>query len=81
MRVAVFLAAAIAASVAASERVTMGTRTFVPSGWKEEGATPADARLSLTFVVKEKNVARLFEIVDSVSDPASPQFGQVTSSL
>ena len=70
-------ACAVLASAAAQGRVSFPPRPVVPSGWAEQGPSPKDAVVPLMFAVKQRNVDKLMQIVDDVSTPTSPKYGQV----
>lgn len=49
---------------------------MLPPGWVSLGRVDPEEELSLTFALKQRNLERLSELVQAVSDPSSPQYGK-----
>ncbi|NWU73274.1 TPP1 peptidase, partial [Pterocles burchelli] len=48
----------------------------VPPGWTHTGRVGPGHEVRLTFALRQRGTARLAQLVDAVSDPRSPQYGQ-----
>ncbi|XP_066222613.1 tripeptidyl-peptidase 1 isoform X1 [Saccopteryx leptura] len=48
----------------------------LPPGWASLGRAHPEEELSLTFALRQQNLERLSELVQAVSDPASPRYGK-----
>lgn len=77
MRAALVALLCVAAASASSSRVVMSSASLVSSDWALAGPASADAVMPLGFAIKQKNVEKLNEIVDLVSDPNSHSYGKV----
>ncbi|XP_068122553.1 tripeptidyl-peptidase 1 [Hyperolius riggenbachi] len=51
-------------------------RVRVPDGWTKVERVSGNDLVVLTFALKQQNVRKLQELVERVSDPDSPQYGQ-----
>lgn len=47
----------------------------IPPGWVRLGRAAPEEELSLTFALRQRNLERLAELVQAVSDPGSPGYG------
>lgn len=47
----------------------------LPPGWVSLGRVDPEEELSLTFALRQRNVDKLSELVQAVSDPGSPRYG------
>ncbi|NXT17331.1 TPP1 peptidase, partial [Syrrhaptes paradoxus] len=48
----------------------------VPPGWAHTGRVGPGHDVQLTFALRQRGTGRLAQLVDAVSDPRSPQYGQ-----
>uniref|UniRef100_A0A8C5WE04 Peptidase S53 activation domain-containing protein n=1 Tax=Leptobrachium leishanense TaxID=445787 RepID=A0A8C5WE04_9ANUR len=48
----------------------------VPDGWRHVGRVAGDEEVILTFALRQQHVSKLEELVEQVSDPRSPLYGQ-----
>ncbi|NXY39937.1 TPP1 peptidase, partial [Pomatorhinus ruficollis] len=51
----------------------------VPSGWAHAGRVDPGHSVQLTFALRQRGTAHLARLVEAVSDPQSPQYGQYLS--
>ncbi|NWY35027.1 TPP1 peptidase, partial [Pheucticus melanocephalus] len=51
----------------------------VPPGWAHAGRVDPGQPVQLTFALRQRGAARLARLVQAVSDPQSPQYGQYLS--
>uniref|UniRef100_A0A8C5J066 Tripeptidyl peptidase 1 n=1 Tax=Junco hyemalis TaxID=40217 RepID=A0A8C5J066_JUNHY len=54
-------------------------RPDVPPGWAHAGRMDPGQPVQLTFALRQRSTARLARLVQAVSDPRSPQYGQYLS--
>uniref|UniRef100_A0ABM5FVG7 Tripeptidyl-peptidase 1 n=1 Tax=Pogona vitticeps TaxID=103695 RepID=A0ABM5FVG7_9SAUR len=70
----------LAAAAAASSWAPEPDQLFrIPDGWSSLGRVGPSETLSLTFALRQQNVARLAALVQEVSSPDSPAYGKFLS--
>jgi tripeptidyl-peptidase-1 len=50
--------------------------SYVPSGFKALGSPPATGEIDLLIAIVQSNITGLASVVDAVSFPAGPSYGQ-----
>ena len=72
----VVLALCLAAVAQAGDRHVLSTRTQTPEGWRRLDAVPANQHVGFTVALPQKNLEKLSEFLNAVSDPRSMRYGQ-----
>ncbi|KAM6144708.1 tripeptidyl-peptidase 1 [Phoenicopterus ruber ruber] len=76
---AVLVLCAAAWSCAAGLALERDQPFRVPPGWTHTGRVNPSHEVQLTFALRQRGVGRLAWLVDAVSDPHSPRYGQYLS--
>ena len=63
----------------AANLVSMETAAELPEGWAVVGPSSREAEIDLHFFVKQRNVDELKALLEKVSSPTSPAYGQYVS--